>query len=139
MNATVVVSKSLSFLKLLLQVNFNASVIFLLIVSVISMAGSDFFFTDNSDLYGPLAHNLRFVLFYLCMIELGVYSFCRFVGNYQGIAVLGVFILLLIASLEVYSVINQIPVDENYARLFWYSGLSHLGFGGFYLFTIKKS
>ena len=139
MNATVIVNKSLSLLKLLFQINFNASVIFLLIVSVISMMGSDFFFSDNSDLYGPLAHNLRFVLFYLCMIELGVYSYCRFVDNYQAIAVLGVFILLLITSLEVYSVINQVPVDENYARFFWYSGLSHLGFGGFYLFTIKKS
>jgi hypothetical protein len=139
MNSVAIASKSLSLLKLLLQVNFNASVIFLLIVSVISMTGSDYFFTDNSDLYGPLANNLRFVLFYLCMIEIGVYSFCRFVDNYQGIALLGVFILLLIASLEVYSVINQVPVDDNYARLFLYSGLSHLGFGGFYLLTKKES
>ena len=86
MNSAVIAGKSLSLLKLLLQVNFNASVIFFLIVSVISMTGSDYFFSDNSDLYGPLANNLRFVLFYLCMIEIGVYSFCRFVNNYQGIA-----------------------------------------------------
>lgn len=129
-------SKSLAVLKILLQVNFNASVIFLLIVSVFSLAGSDFFFADQRDLYGPLAGNLRLMLIYLCLTEIAVYSYCHFSHNNQGIVILGIFLLLLIASLQFYGYVNQIPIDTNYHFFFLYLGLSHILFGVFSL--LKK-
>lgn len=121
---------ALNFLQLLLQVNFNASVIFVVIASLLSMAGSELFFADNSDLYGPLANNLRLVLFYLCLIQISVYGFYKLNASYAAVIGLGVFLLLLIASLEFYSAINQIEIDQNYQQFFLYSGLSHLLYGG---------
>jgi hypothetical protein len=129
MNNRVVTDKSLNILKLLSAVNFNAAVIFLLIVSVISALGSTLFFEDQSELYGPLASNLRLMLVYLCLTELSVYSFCRFRDNYQGILILGMFLLLLMVSIEFYGVINQVPIDDNYRWLFLYLGLSHICHG----------
>ncbi len=124
-------SKSLTVVKILVQVNFNAAVIFLLIVSVFSIAGSEFFFSDLADLYGPLAGNLRMMLAYLCLTEVAVYSYCRYSHNNQGLVVLGIFLLFLILSLQFYGYINQIPIDKNYYGFFLYLGLSHILFGAF--------
>lgn len=57
--------KMLQWLSMLSAINFNVAVIFLLVVSFISAAGSSMFFDNNSDLYGPLAGNLRLMLIYL--------------------------------------------------------------------------
>lgn len=130
MNNSIVTGKSINVLKLLLAVNFNASVIFLLIATVISALGGTLFFEDQSELYGPLASNLRLMLVYLSLTELSVYSFCRFNNSYQNLTLLGMFLLLLAVSIEIYSAINQIPVDENYRWFFLYLGLSHIGYGG---------
>lgn len=116
--------------KILFQINFDASVIFLVIASIMTAAGSPFFFDDDSDLYGPMAGNLRLMLVYLTLMVLAVYSYCRFSTQFQGLLVLGVFLLLLTVSVEFYSTLNQVPVDENYRWLFLYLGLSHLAFGG---------
>ena len=131
MKANVTNEKSLNFLKMLCAVNFNASVIFLLIVSAVSALGSTLFFEDQSDLYGPMASNLRLMLVYLCLTELSVCSFCRFKGENRGILMMGVFLLLLLVSIEFYGTINQVPVDEGYRWFFLYLGLSHIGYGQF--------
>ncbi|MDD2737949.1 MAG: hypothetical protein PHR94_03390 [Methylomonas lenta] len=122
---------SLNFLQLLLQINFNVSVIFVLVVSLISLAGSDIFFENNSDLYGPLANNLRMVLLYLCFVQLAVYGFYQMRSNYAAVLALGVFLLFLIVSLQFYSIINQIEIDPSYQQIFLYAGLSHVLYGGF--------
>lgn len=130
MNNNIATGKSLNFLKLLLAVNFNAAVIFLLIASLLSALGSTLFFDDQSDLYGPLASNLQLMLVYLSLTELSVYSFCHFNNNFQNLMLLGMFLLLLAVSIEIYSTLNQIPIDENYRWFFLYLGLSHIGYGG---------
>ncbi|WP_084190957.1 hypothetical protein [Methylomarinum vadi] len=131
MNRQLSMSKSLTILKILLQVNFNASVIFLMIVSVFSLSGSDFFFADLGDLYGPLSGNLRIMFVYLCLTEIAVYSYCHFSNNNQGIMLLGLFLLMLIASLQFYGYVNEIPIDNDYNTFFLYLGLSHILFGAF--------
>ncbi|WP_305906879.1 hypothetical protein Q9L42_018685 [Methylomarinum sp. Ch1-1] len=129
MNTQVSMHKSLSILKVVLQVNFQASVIFLLIASIMSIGGSQFFFAQLSEIYGPLAGNLRLMLAYLCLAEIAIYSYCHFSKNYKGIALLGVFLLLLIASLQFYGYVNEIPIDNNYNWFFLYIGLSHILYG----------
>ncbi len=130
MNNSGVNDKGFNVLKLILAVNFNAAVIFLLIVGVISAMGGTLIFEDQSELYGPMAGNLRLMLIYLCLTELAVYSYCRFGETYQGLFVLGIFLLLLAISIEFYGAINQIPIDGNYRWFFLYLGLSHVGFAG---------
>jgi hypothetical protein len=50
--------------------------------------------------------------------------------------VMGLFLLLLIISIEFYGVINEVAVDENYRWFFLYLGLSHLAYGA--LPTVNK-
>ena len=121
--------KSLDILQLILIINFNDSVIFLLIVSVLSISGSELFFGDNSDLYGPLANNIRIVLLYICIMQLSVYGLYQMSGNYGAVFSLGAFLLVLIVALNIYSEMNQVEVDENYNLVFLYVGLSHLLYG----------
>lgn len=122
--------KKLQVLSTVLAVNFNVAVIFLLVASLVSAAGSSLFFDNNSELYGPLAGNLRLMLIYLTLSQFGAYCFCSFSRNYRALVPVGVFWLLLMGSIEFYGQVNQIPIDEDYGRLFLYLGLSNLGYGG---------
>lgn len=129
---------SLCVVRILLQVNFNASVIFVLLASLLTLTGSELFFENNSDLYGPLANNLRLVLVYLFLVQLAVYGFYQMSSNYGAIVFLGAFLLILIGALDFYCTINQIEVDENYQSLFLYAGLSHFLYGGLCLLLKKE-
>jgi hypothetical protein len=120
----------INLLQLFLQVNFNASVIFLLIASVLTLSGSELIIASDQDLYGPLVNNMRFVLFYLCLMEVAVYSMYRAKKGYAAVLIFGVFFLFLMGSLEFYCQINQIEVDGNYQQIFMYVGLSHALYGG---------
>lgn len=122
--------KTLQLLSMLSAVNFNAAVIFLLIVSLISAAGSVVIFDNNSELYGPLAGNLRLMLVYLTLSQFAAYCFCSYTQNYRPLMPVGLFWLLLMGSIEFYGMVNQIPIDEDYGRLFLYLGLSNLVYGG---------
>ncbi|AEG00109.1 hypothetical protein [Methylomonas methanica] len=137
MNTRSLSSASLNILQIFLQVNFNASVILILLASVLSLTGSEFFFENTSDLYGPLANNLRLVLIYLCLVQIAVYGFYQMSSNYAAIVALGAFLLILILSLEYYSAVNQVEIDENYQQVFLYAGLSHLLYGGICVFRKK--
>lgn len=130
MNTRSLSRTSLNVLQIVLQVNFNASVILILLASILSLTGSEFFFESTSDLYGPLANNLRLVLIYLCLVQIAVYGFYQVSSNYAAIVALGAFLLILILSLEYYSLVNQVEIDENYQQVFLYAGLSHLLYGG---------
>lgn len=130
MNTQTISKVSLNLLQLLLQINFNASVIFVLIVSALTMTGSELFFDNNSDLYGPLANNLRMIMLYLCMVQLAVYGFYQVNNNCAAVFTLGAFLVVLIISIEYYSVVNQIEIDQSYQQVFLYAGLSHLFYGG---------
>lgn len=139
MNIQILRGKPLSALRLICAVNFKASLTFLLLVSVISVLDQPIFFDDYSDLYGPMIGNLRLMLLYLAISDFAVYGYCRFSGNYQAILLLGVFFLTLILAVEFYGVLNQVPIDENYAWFFLYLGLSHLGYGRFTIDTIDSN
>lgn len=128
MNTSAISNKGINIVKLILAVNFNAAVIFLFIVGILTAMGSNLFFEDRSELYGPMSNNLRLMLVYLCIVEVAVYSYCHFERNYQALLVLGIFLLLLVVSIEFYGAINEVPVDENYRWFFMYLGLSHMGF-----------
>lgn len=138
MNTRSLSNLSLNVVKTLLQVNFNASVIFVLLASLLTLTGSEFFFENNSDLYGPLANNLRLVLVYLFLVQLAVYGFYQMSSNYGAVVFLGAFLLILIGALEFYCTINQIEVDENYQSLFLYAGLSHVLYGGLCVLINKE-
>lgn len=122
--------KMLQWLSMLSAINFNVAVIFLLVVSFISAAGSSMFFDNNSELYGPLAGNLRLMLIYLTLSQFTAYCFCSYTRNYVPLIPAGLFWLLLMGSIEFYGMVNQIPIDEDYGRLFLYLGLSNLAYGG---------
>ncbi len=55
MKSQVLNMKGLNALRLVLLVNLNASIIFLLIITIITLSGSEVFLPDERDLYGPLA------------------------------------------------------------------------------------
>ncbi|WP_150051055.1 MULTISPECIES: hypothetical protein [Methylomonas] len=130
MNTQALSHHSMRCLLLLLRINFNASVIIVLVAGIMTLTGSELFFRNTVDLYGPLANNLRWVLMYLCLVQLAVYGFYQFSQNYAAVFALGGFILLLILSLEYYSSINQIEIDDNFEPFLLYTGLSHVLYGG---------
>jgi len=135
MNTNFFNHKILPSLKMLPAINFNAAVIFLLLVSIISATGSTFFFDNNSDLYGPLARNLRLMLIYLTLSQFAVYCFCSYRQNYRLLMPVGAFWLMLMGSIEFYGMVNQIPIDEDYRWVFLYLGVSNLVYGGLYGFS----
>ena len=135
MNTESFNNKVLPLLKILPAINFNVAIIFLLIVSVISATGSAYFFDNNSDLYGPLASNLRLMMIYLTLSQFAVYCFCSYSQNHRFLVPVGLFWLMLMASIEFYGMVNQIPIDENYRWCFLYMGASNLIYGGYYGFT----
>lgn len=137
MNTRSLSCTSLNIIQIVLQVNFNASVMLILLASILSLTGSEFFFENTSDLYGPLANNLRLVLIYLCLVQIAVYAFHQISNNFTAITALGAFLLLLTISLEYYGSVNQLKIDENYQRLFLYAGMSHLLYGGVGVFRQK--
>jgi hypothetical protein len=123
------VNKNLKVLSVLLPINFNIAVIFLLVVSLITAAGSSLFFENNIELYGPLASNLRLMLVYLTLSQIGSYCYCSYSRNYRPLITVGIFWLLLIGSIKFYGVVNQLPIDEDYGWLFLYLGMSNLSYG----------
>jgi membrane-associated HD superfamily phosphohydrolase len=135
MNTEYFFKKILPVLKLMPAINFNAAVIFLLIVSLISASGSTLFFDNNSDLYGPLASNLQLMLIYLTLSQFTVYCFCSYSQNYRLLLPVALFWFLLMGSIEFYGKINQILIDEAYRWFFLYMGISNLAYGVYYDFN----
>ncbi len=126
MNTPLLNHKLLPPLKLLSAINFNVAVVFLLVASLLSVKGSSFFFDNNSELYGPLASNLRLMMIYLTVSQFSVYCLSSYIQNYRILIPVGLFWLLLTGSIEFYGVVNQIVIDEDYSLLFLYMGMSNL-------------
>lgn len=125
----LVVNKIQQMARLVFSVNFTASLIFLVLVSLMALLGQSVLFEDHSDLYGPMDNNLRLMMLYLCLMELAVCSFCHFSGENQGVWLMGWFLVLLAVSIEFYGEINDVPIDENYRWFFLYLGFSHVAYG----------
>lgn len=130
MNDKFIRAKQLRWLGWLSAINFNIAVMVLLAVSLLSAAGNSLIFDNNNELYGPLAGNLRLMMVYLTLSQFAAYCFCSYSDNYRALLPIGLFWLLLVGLIDVYGIINQIPIDEDYGYFFLYLGLSNLIYGG---------
>lgn len=122
-------SKSLTILKGLVEVNFYLSVVVLMAGGILSIAESASIFEFNVDLYGPLANNLRMILVYLALTEIFLCIGCFLLNKPQFFILIGLSLVLMVGSLEVYGMINDIEIDPNLSIFFAYTGLSHIAFG----------
>jgi len=116
-------------LKWLVELNFYFSIIVLVIGCLMSVTENNSFFEFNVELYGALANNLRMILVYLALTEVFLCLWCYFLGKTQFFMLIGLSLMLMTGSLQVYSVINDIEVDPNLSIFFIYTGLSHVAFG----------
>lgn len=116
-------------IRYILQANYYLALLITLACGILSLTNSEFPFNNNSDVYGPLANNLKIMLVYLFFAEFSIFSYCSLKRSYKELTLVGLFLLSLIGAIEVYGNINQIPIDENYDVFFLYTGLSHLLFG----------
>ncbi|MGR8979105.1 MAG: hypothetical protein ACU84H_03290 [Gammaproteobacteria bacterium] len=94
-----------------------------------SVAVSDYFFTLNEELYGPMANNLRMMLLYMAITEIIICAYCHMTKTFQIIPVAGFFLIMAIGSLKFYGNINDVEVDSNFFLFLLYTGLSHIAFG----------
>jgi hypothetical protein len=122
-------SKSLTALKAAVEINFYLSVVVLIAGCVLSVSASASIFEFNVDLYGPLANNLRMILVYLALTEVFLCIGCFLLDKTQFFILIGLSLVLMIGSLEVYSRINDIEVDPDLSIFLAYTGLSHIAFG----------
>ncbi|WP_024298865.1 hypothetical protein [Methylomicrobium lacus] len=122
-------SISLTILKKCVEMNFYLSVIVLIASGILSLSDNGSIFEFHTDLYGPLANNLRMMLVYLALTEIFLCIGCFFSGNTHYFMLVGLSLTLMSGSLQVYSLINAIEVDPNLSLFFAYTGVSHLAFG----------
>ncbi|WP_374090722.1 hypothetical protein [Methylomicrobium lacus] len=122
-------STSLTILKKCVEINFYLSIIALIAGGILSFSDNGSIFEFHTDLYGPLANNLRMMLVYLALTEIFLCIGCFFSGNTHYFMLAGFSLLLLTGSLQVYSEINDIEIDPNLSIFLAYAGLSHLAFG----------
>jgi len=121
--------KGLQSIKFLLEVNFYIAVIVLIAGGILSVSGSYSIFEFNVDLYGALDNNLRMIMVYLAITESVILGYCFLRKNFQVMIPMGFFLILMIASMEFYSEINSIEIDENFPLFFLYTGISHILYG----------
>ncbi len=109
-------------------INFTVAVVVLVGGCFLSLTEASVF-EFNDDLYDALDNNLRWMLVNLGMTELVVLLYCWFTRKFQYMLLVGLFLLLMIVSVQVYGQINSIQVDANFSVFFAYTGLSHILFG----------
>jgi hypothetical protein len=122
-------SKSRTALKGLVEINFYLSVAVLIAGCVLSISEEASLFEFNVDLYGPLANNLRMILVYLALTEAFLCIGCFLLRKPRFFILMGLSLVLMIGSLEVYGIINDIEVDPDLSIFLAYTGLSHIAFG----------
>jgi hypothetical protein len=122
-------SKRLMLVKEMLAINFYVSVVVLIGGCVLSISENASLFEFNVDLYGPLANNLRMILVYLALTEVFLCIGCFLLRKAQFFILMGLSLVLMIGSLEVYGIINDMEVDPNLSIFLAYTGLSHIAFG----------
>ncbi len=115
--------------KLIVEINFCISVLVLIVGSALSVSDNYSIFEFNEDLYGALDNNLRMIMLYLAITEAVILGYCLARKNFQVMIPVGVFLILMIGSMEFYGQINTIAIDESFPLFFLYTGLSHILFG----------
>jgi hypothetical protein len=135
----VMPSKSLTALKGLIEINFYLSAAVLLAGCILPISENASPFEFNVDLYGPLANNLRMILVYLALTEVFFCIGCFLLRKAQLFILIGLFLVMMIGSLKVYGMINDIEVDPDLPIFFAYTGLSHIAFGLSAYFSNEKN
>ena len=115
--------------KLIVEINFCISVLVLIVGSALSVSDNYSIFEFNEDLYGALDNNLRMIMLYLAITEAVILGYCLARKNFQVMIPVGVFLILMIGSMEFYGQINTVAIDESFPLFFLYTGLSHILFG----------
>ncbi len=126
-------------LKWLCQSNYYISLIITLLLAVLLMSGDDELININPGLYGPLAYNLIIMLVYIFISELCILYYCLIKNNYKAVFIVGLFLLLIIPSLQFYGKINHILIDQNLFYVFIYTGFSHICYGAWSFFSWNKT
>jgi hypothetical protein len=85
-------SKVFQGFKFLLIANFYLSVIALM-VGISSVSSSDAIFEFNREFYDPLLNNLRIMMIYLAISEIGVCIYCFLKDKFQAIILTGFFLV----------------------------------------------
>jgi hypothetical protein len=119
-------------IKFLIEVNFYFSVIAVIGGGFLSATESYSIFEFNEQLYGALDNNLRMIMVYMAITECVILCYCIVTKNFQSMIPVGFFLILMIGSMEFYSEINTIEIDENFPLFFLYTGVSHILFGIMY-------
>jgi hypothetical protein len=101
-------SKIFQGVKFLLTANFYLSVIVLMMGSISSLSGSDVIFDFSTDFYNPLLNNLRIMMIYMAISEIGICVYGILRKKFQAIILTGFFLVLITGSLEFYGQINNI-------------------------------
>jgi hypothetical protein len=123
------ISKLSNIGKLLVQINFYVAVIVLIGFCLLSVSDDYSLFDFNEDLYGALDNNLRMMMVYLGLIEAMVFAYCWLIKKFQAMALVGLFLVLMIESIEFYGEVNTVEIDSSLPLFFLYTGLSHVAFG----------
>jgi hypothetical protein len=124
--------------KLLVEFNFYVAVLVLIGFCLLSVSDSFSIFSFNEELYGALDNNLRVMIVYLGVTEIVVFAYCWLTQRFQGMTLVGFFLLLLIESVQFYGEVNSIEIDEVFPLFFLYTGLSHLAFGILSIFESNR-
>jgi hypothetical protein len=113
----------------LIEANFYLSLTLMLIACALSVSDSYTLFEFNVDIYGELANHLRIVMANLGVTELLIFGCCWVTKQYQYYLIVGFFLILTIASLEVYGQFNDVEIDQDLDIFLFYVGMSHGAFG----------
>lgn len=131
---------SLKGIEFLIKANFAVALILLGVGAILSMTNDVALFEDNADLdlYGPLANNLRLILVYAAIAEANVAAYCMAKEKQNMFLGVGLFYLVMIGGFEFYGFTNQMEVEDSYGEFFFYQGISHVLYGGFYIISRRK-
>ena len=116
-------------ISVLFKINFYISAIVLVGGCLLSATENHSIFEFNEDLYGAIGNNIRVIMVYLAINELAILLYCFLTKNARIMFAVGLFLILLIGSLEFYAEINAIEFDQNLRLFFLYTGISHLVYG----------
>ncbi len=123
-----IIQKNQKVCHLLIETNYYISVVAMVVSLIFVLAGKINILKFDGFMYGAIGNNLNVVIMYMILLSVLLPAYCFAKKKYQEITCLGGFYLLMPASLEIYSQINDIPLIGDYTLLFTYAGLSHISY-----------
>ncbi|MGR9045008.1 MAG: hypothetical protein ACU83N_06920 [Gammaproteobacteria bacterium] len=111
------------------EANYYLALMISWVIAALTLVDDQNLFGNAYDFNNPLRNNLKLVLVYLALAESSVFVYCTLKRNYTKLILVGLFLLLVIGSLEFYGQVNQLIIDQKLHLFFLYSGLSHIGYG----------